>query len=206
MLLKTTTVNYIGHDWAGQALNTGGSSAGATAAELRESLGRVMRIGAPEELVNRLVAWGDISGDGRLRYVEFARLIRSATGYNQISDSEGKLTSQGGCAALELGGLLPPWAVCRCGGGQAKHAPPTYHRWPRLCWNSPRPRILTTSLGATPRGGCGFHGSPANSSRRIGNDCGSVRRLLHGRPRDSSNRRRRYVEGALVLAITARRL
>jgi hypothetical protein len=39
------------------------------------------------QVITRFVAWGDISGDGRLRYVEFARLMRSATGYSQIADA-----------------------------------------------------------------------------------------------------------------------
>jgi hypothetical protein len=40
-----------------------------------QQLKSVLNIKSPEEVCNRLVAWGDISGDGRLRYVEFGESI-----------------------------------------------------------------------------------------------------------------------------------
>lgn len=50
-----------------------GSATGVGPSELQAALSTVFNIGCPEELAQRFVAWGDISGGGRLRYVEFGK-------------------------------------------------------------------------------------------------------------------------------------
>lgn len=52
--------------------------------KLQERLGSVFGIDANEEVVRKLIAWGDISGGSRLRCQEFTRLMRSATGFNRV--------------------------------------------------------------------------------------------------------------------------
>ena len=78
----------LGIETGFKVLNVGQSPSGVSATELKSSLSAVFKIESSEEVTRRLVAWGDISGDGRLRYMEFARLIRSATGYSQMIDTE----------------------------------------------------------------------------------------------------------------------
>ena len=85
--LATRIESYgVGLESSFKALNPAGVSAGIRAPELEEQLATIFKIFAPSEVVERFIAWGDISGDGRLRYVEFARLMRASTGYNQILD------------------------------------------------------------------------------------------------------------------------
>ena len=48
----------------------------------------MLRIRVDDDLAERLVAWGDISGDGRIRLLELQRMLKASAGYLQLESPQ----------------------------------------------------------------------------------------------------------------------
>ena len=92
------------------AINPTRNATGASSDELRHGLEAGLGLGVCADLAERLVAWGDTSGDGRMRAKDFARILRATTGYGEFWGVAGRRGAGWGAGRydprwLDVGGL-----------------------------------------------------------------------------------------------------